>query len=463
MSLKGLFKDKIPLCLVLVALCVPDSAQGFDSKLLEESHGLRVLEEIQETITQLVEHVTPTVVGVSTIKKLSRPGASTRQDDTHIPGSGSGVVIHEDGYIVTNNHVIGNGMQAEIHFPDRSTLIANIIGRDPDTDLALLKVHADHKLPSATFGDSGMVKIGQWVLAVGNPFGLDQTVTLGIVSGIGRENMNVSRYENFIQTDASINPGNSGGPLFNLRGEVIGINTAIISFAQGIGFAIPSNMTHRIIRQLKTGGRVVRGWLGVGIQPLPPQLADTFNVPDGLGVLVNEVFANEPAAQAGIQSGDIITKIGNERLTSTSQLSRVVASFTPGETVLVHVMRDGKYFQLPVLLGIKKETLFASSRPSTAAEIDLGLDVSPITEEWVRQFALTQDTGILVVHVDKEGVAYAEGIRKGDVVQEVNRVSVSTIREFRQTLESINPGETILLRIVRGAKPFFVVLQLPAR
>ena len=461
MPLKGLFQSRmITPCLVLaVALCMPDSAQGLDSKLLEESHGLRVLEEIQNTITQLAEHVTPTVVGVSTIRKPSQPGGLPRQGGTHVPGAGSGLVIHEDGYIVTNNHVIGNGMQAEIHFSDRSTLIADIMGRDPDTDLALLKVHADRKLPSATFGDSSKVKIGQWVLAVGNPFGLDQTVTLGVVSGIGRENMNVSRYENFIQTDASINPGNSGGPLFNLRGEVIGINTAIISFAQGIGFAIPSNMTNRIVGQLKTGGRVVRGWLGVGIQPLPPQLADKFEVPDGLGVVVNEVFADEPASRAGIQSGDIITQIGNERLTSTNQLSRVVAGFTPGEEVLVHVIRDGKPLQLPVFLGIKKDDHAVASLPLADTEIDLGIDVSPITEDLARKFLLEQHTGILVVDVARGSVAYAEGVRKGDVIQEVNRVATPTIRKFRRTLEAVHPEEAILLRILREARTFFIVLK----
>ena len=444
---------------VLIALCVPDPAHGAHVKPIEESRGLQVLEEIQKAITQLAEHVTPTVVGVSTIRTAPRPGGTPRQSDMRVPGAGSGVVIHEDGYIVTNNHVIGNGLNAEIHFPDQSTLIADIVGRDPDTDLALLKVQATRPLPSVQFGDSSKVKIGQWVLAVGNPFGLDQTVTLGIVSGIGRENMNVSRYENFIQIDASINPGNSGGPLFNLRGEVIGINTAIISFAQGIGFAIPSNMANRIIQQLKTDGRVVRGWLGVGIQSLTPQLAEQFNVPDGMGIVVDEVFANEPAAHAGIQSGDIITQIGNERLSSTSQVSRVVAGFLPGQEVVVHVIRDGATLQLPVSLGSKQETVIGSSPSPTATEIDLGLDVAPITDSLVERFALKRDTGILVVHVARGSVAHAENVRKGDVIEEVNRVAVPTIQAFRRELDAINPGETVLLRILRESRTFFVVLR----
>ena len=444
--------------LLLMILSAILSGSAFASAPLE-SKGLRLLEEIQEAISHLAEHVTPTVVGVSTIRQLSSPGSIPRQGRFKVPGSGSGVVIHEDGYIVTNNHVISNGLEAEVHFSDQSTLVAEIVAQDPDTDLALLKVETDHKLPSATFGDSSTVKVGQWVLAVGNPFGLDRTVTLGVVSGIGRENMNLSRYENFIQTDASINPGNSGGPLFNLRGEVIGINTAIINLAQGIGFAIPSNMASRIIEQLKTGGKVVRGWLGVGIQPLTAQLGEKFGVPDGKGVLVNEVFAGDPADQAGIKSGDIMTQIGNERLESPNQLSRVVAGFSPDETVMVHVIRDGTLLRLPVLLGVKEEHPIVASLPPTAAEVDLGIDVSPITEELAKKFSLEQMTGILVVQVVQGSVAYAEGLRKGDIIREVNRVEVPTMRKFRDILEAIHPGETILLRILRESKAFFVVLK----
>ena len=446
-----------PFCLVITAFIVSVHAPAFADPV--ESKGLQLLEEIQEAISQLAEHVTPKVVGVSAIRQISQPGKIPQQGRFKVPGAGSGVVIHEDGYIVTNNHVIDNGVEAEIHFSDQSTLIAEIVAKDPDTDLALLKVETDRKLPSATFGDSSTVKVGQWVLAVGNPFGLDRTVTLGVVSGIGRENMNLSRYENFIQTDASINPGNSGGPLFNLRGEVIGINTAIINFAQGIGFAIPSNMASRIIEQLKTGGKVVRGWLGVGIQPLTTQLAEKFGVPDGKGVLINEVFAGDPADQAGLKSGDIITRIGNERLESPNQLSRVVAGFSPDDTVMVHVIRDGTALQLPVLLGVKQEKPIVASLPPTPAEVDLGIDVSPITEKLAEQFSLEQKTGILVVQVVQGSVAYAEGLRKGDVIQEVNRAAVSTMREFRRILKEVQAGETILLRILRESKAFFVVLK----
>ena len=270
-----------------------------------ESAGLHMLEEMQEVITDLAERVKPSVVNI-----LPSPGPGRSKDSPkdrpppNSPGTGSGVIIDGSGYILTNNHVVGEANEVEVRLSDRTKLIAQVIGKDPDTDLAVLKVSTDHTLPSATFGDSGSVKVGQWALAVGNPFGLERTVTLGVVSGIGRENMNLSRYENFIQTDASINPGNSGGPLFNVHGEVIGINTAIINFAQGIGFAIPSNMAKQVFQQLRAHGKVVRGWLGVGIQPVTVELAAKFGVSENEGVLVNEVFEHDPAATLRRQFAD---------------------------------------------------------------------------------------------------------------------------------------------------------------
>ncbi|MDH5725509.1 MAG: trypsin-like peptidase domain-containing protein, partial [Nitrospira sp.] len=237
-----------------------------------------MLEEIQTVITELAEETKPSVVNLFPITSVGRSREGSGERMPNASGSGSGLIVDSEGHIVTNNHVVGDATEIEVRLSDKTKLIAHVIGKDPDTDLALLKVSAGRPLTSARFGDSTSVKVGQWVLAVGNPFGLDQTVTLGVVSGIGRENINLSRYENFIQTDASINPGNSGGPLFNLRGEVIGINTAIINFAQGIGFAIPSNMAKQVIEQLLAKGKVVRGWLGVGIQPLTAELAKKFGV-----------------------------------------------------------------------------------------------------------------------------------------------------------------------------------------
>jgi len=440
-------------------LSVPPMVLASSASMLSQTRGMQVLEDIQNAISSLAEDVTPTVVNVSPIRTFGQSKNLPRQPKPKTPGSGSGVIIHEDGYTVTNNHVIGNGIEAEIRLSDRTTLIAEVVGRDPDTDLALLRVQTDRELPAASFGDSNSVKVGQWVLAVGNPFGLDRTVTLGVVSGIGRENMNLSRYENFIQTDAYINPGNSGGPLFNLRGEVIGINTAIINFAQGIGFAIPSNMADRIVTQLKTGGKVVRGWLGVGIQPLTPELGDKFGVKDGKGILVNEVFEGDPAEAAGIKPGDIITRVGREQLETPNQLSRVVAGFGPGEEVQVQVIRDGQALTLDVLLGIKKEKPIMTSLPPMQNGIDLGIDVSPITNDLATHYKIEDREGILVTKVARESIAFSEGLREGDVIKEVNRVEVPTLSHFRDALEDIRPGETVLLRILRESRAFFVVLK----
>ena len=247
-------------------------------------------------------------------------------------GSGSGVIIDPDGYIVTNNHVIGDAMEIEVRFSDKSKLIAQVVGKDLDTDLAVLKVTADHPSRARNSGIRRLSALASGCSPWAILFGLDRTVTLGVVSGIGRENINLSRYENFIQTDASINPGNSGGPLFNLRGEIIGINTAIINFAQGIGFAIPSNMAKQVIQQLLTQGRVTRGWLGVGIQPLTAELARKFGVKEGDGVLINEVFEKRSCCGSRHQTRRHPDSYRRHRDRTPNRLSRVVAGLLPGST-----------------------------------------------------------------------------------------------------------------------------------
>ncbi|TAJ22585.1 MAG: trypsin-like serine protease, partial [Nitrospirae bacterium] len=305
----------------------PSSPLGGRALAATDGNGIRLMEELQGVITDLAERVKPSVVNVFPTQSPSRSKNAPKEQPPNAPssGSGSGVIIDAQGYILTNNHVVGDANEVEIRLSDKTRLIAQVIGRDQDTDLAVLKVTTDRPLPFAQFGDSGSVKVGQWVLAVGNPFGLDRTVTLGVVSGMGRENMNLSRYENFIQTDASINPGNSGGPLFNVHGEIIGINTAIINYAQGIGFAIPSNMAKQVFQQLQSRGKVVRGWLGVGIQPVTADLATKFGVAEGEGVLVNEVFESDPAARAGIKPGDIIIKVDGKVVDTPNALSRLIA------------------------------------------------------------------------------------------------------------------------------------------
>ncbi len=430
-----------------------------NADIVRDSPGIRLLEEIQTVITELAEKAKPSVVNLF---PLSSPGRSRDVPGERLPnspGSGSGVIVDADGHIVTNNHVIGDASEVEVRLSDKTKLIAQVIGKDPDTDLALLKVTADRPLPAVRFGDSNTVRVGQWVLAVGNPFGLDRTVTLGVVSGIGRENINLSRYENFIQTDASINPGNSGGPLFNLRGEVIGINTAIINFAQGIGFAIPSNMAKQVIQQLQAKGKVVRGWLGVGIQPLTAELAKKFGVGEGEGVLVNEVFDKDPAAEAGIKPGDIITKIDGSIVDTPNRLSRLIATLPPGATAKVEVVRDLQRVVLDVALTERRDTAVVASLPQAKSEIKLGIDVQDLTAGLADKFKLNESRGVLITKVEGGSLAQSEGLREGDLIKEVNRAEVHSVGEFSGAVAKLKRGETILLRVLRENRAFYVVLK----
>jgi serine protease Do len=420
--------------------------------------GLRVLEDVQAVITELAERVKPSVVNV--LPAASARSANPRERLPNAPGSGSGVLVDPQGHILTNNHVVGDAPEVEVRLSDRSKFVARVIGKDPDTDIAVLKITGDRPFPAASFGDSSTVRVGQWVLAVGNPFGLDRTVTLGVVSGMGRDNMNLSKYENFIQTDASINPGNSGGPLFNIRGEVIGINTAIINFAQGIGFAIPSNMAKQVMHQLLTRGKVVRGWLGVGIQGVTTDLATKFGVNENEGVLVNEVFDNDPAARAGIKPGDIITKIDGKTVDNPNMLSRLIAALEPGASTTVEVVRDGKRRTLTVALTERQETAVVASLPlSSRTEVKLGIDVQDLTPQLAERFKLKETQGVLIAKVDQGSVAQVEGLREGDLIKEVNRAEVNSVAAFTAAVSRVKRNETVLLRVLRETRAFYVVLK----
>lgn len=423
------------------------------------ANGLRMLEEMQSVITELAESAKPSVVSLFPINATGKGRDFAQERIPNAPGSGAGVIITPDGHIITNNHVVGDATEIEVRLSDKTKLIAQVVGKDPDTDLAVLKVTSNHPLPSARFGDSTTVRVGQWVLAVGNPFGLERTVTLGVVSGIGRENVNLSRYENFIQTDASINPGNSGGPLFNLRGEVIGINTAIINFAQGIGFAIPSNMAKQVLQQLVAQGRVVRGWLGVGIQPLTPELAKKFGVTEQEGVLVNEVFEKDPAAAAGIKPGDVITRIEGAVIDSPNRLSRIVAGLAPGATTKVEVVRNQQRMVLDVALTERRDQAIVASLPQSRSEAKLGLDVQDLTAALSEKFKLHENRGVLITKVDPGSLAHSEGLREGDLIKEVNRVEVGSVGDFTSAVSKVRRGDTVLLRVLRESRAFYVVLK----
>ncbi len=428
----------------------------------EELRGLRLVEEIQNVFISLADRVKPAVVNIAPLTAPSQSAERTpRERGPNAPGTGSGVIVDKEGYIVTNNHVVGDAKEVEVRLSDRSKFVAQVIGRDPDTDLAILKVTADHDLPTVPFGDSSKVRVGQWVLAVGNPFALDRTVTLGVVSGLERDAVRLSRYEAFIQTDASINPGNSGGPLFNIQGEVIGINTAIINFAQGIGFAIPSNMVQQVAGQLRARGKVVRGWLGVGIQEVTVELASKFGIKETDGVLVNDVFENEPAARAGLKPGDIIGKVNGVRVESPAGLSRAVAGLVPGTKVELDIIRNGEPRQLMVDLGERKEEAITAAipAPTPQPELKLGLNVQDLTPELVEKFKLKDQKGVLISKIEPGSTAQEQGLREGDLIKEVNRQAVTSAEEFKTAIAQIKAGDSVLLRVARENRAFYSVLN----
>ena len=420
----------------------------------------QIIQALEDAFVDIADRMKPTVVNISpAVRGPARSGKGFKGRPHGESGSGSGLIVDKKGYIVTNNHVVGEATQVEVRLSDKRHFTGTVIGKDPDTDIAVIKIDAKKDLPYVPMGDSSKVRVGQWVIAVGNPFGLDRTVTVGVVSATGRENVNLSRYENFIQTDASINPGNSGGPLFNIKGEVIGINTAIINYAQGIGFAIPSNMVKHVVDQLISKGRVVRGWLGVGIQPVTADLASKFNVKEGQGVLINEVFEGDPAAKAGVRPGDIIIKLNDEVIDTPQSLSRFIASLDPGKDAKLVIMRDGKKKTIAVRLGEREETAITASIPHRQENL-LGLTVKDLTEEMIEQFKLSDDKGVLITKVESGSVAEKEGVREGDLIKEINRKTIDSSADYEKAVKATKKGESVLMRIIREKRAFYVVLKI---
>jgi Do/DeqQ family serine protease len=374
--------------------------------------------------------------------------------------AGSGVLVDPRGYILTNNHVVENATEIEVRLSDDRKFKAALVGRDGRTDLAVLKIeNPTGPLPVADLGDSDRLRVGQWAIAIGNPFGLDRTVTAGIISATGRTHVGLATYEAFIQTDASINPGNSGGPLLNLDGRVVGINTAIVSSGQGIGFAIPINMARDIMTQLINRGKVVRGWLGIGIQDLSPELAAGFGVKEDAGVLVADVMKDGPAAAAGFRPGDVIVEFGGSAIKDVPDLQKRVAAIEPGRAAPVTVVREKKTVTLSVKIGEQP-----TDDAMEAAEGDeiLGLTVEPLTPETAQQNRLAARSGLLVIEVAPGSAGAAAGIKPGDAILEVNRQPVSDAVGFRQAVAGLKPGESVPVYLQRGGGANeYVVLTAP--
>ena len=371
---------------------------------------------------------------------------------------GSGFIISKDGYILTNNHVVEGADKIKIRLGNEKDYVAKIIGKDEKTDLALVKVETKENLPFVTLGDSDSLEVGEWVMAIGNPFGLEHTVTVGVVSAKGRV-IGAGPYDNFIQTDASINPGNSGGPLVNTKGEVIGIDTAIVAQANGIGFAIPSNMAKEILPQLKEKGRVVRGWIGIMIQKVTPELAQSFGLAEGRGALVAQVQEGSPAAKAGIKKGDIIVKFDGKDIKEMDELPRMVAGTPIRKKTSIVIFREGKEINVTVTIGEMPETEKEATLSTNKTENNIGLTVKDITPELANKLGLAEKEGVIVSSVEPGGPAEDVGIMKGDIIKEVNRKQVKNVREYSEAIAKVKPGENVLFFIKRGDDSLYVVLK----
>lgn len=378
---------------------------------------------------------------------------------------GSGVIISQDGYILTNNHVVAGADKLSVVTGDNRNFSAALVGTDPSTDVAVIRIEAAD-LPVAALGNSDSVKVGQWVIAVGNPFQLMHTVTAGIISAKGRSSMGLAEYEDFIQTDASINPGNSGGALADLEGRVIGINTAILNPSGGnigIGFAIPINMARQVMEQLISKGKVTRGYLGITPQDITEDLARALKIDTPAGVLVGDVSPGGAAEKAGIQRGDIILELDGEPVENSISLRNKIAHASPGQNVHIILIRDGKRRELSATLSERPQDAERKpvSRPETRPGGRMGLALLDLTPEIARQLGYENETGVVVAEVSSGGAADEAGLRQGDLIQQVNRRDVHSIKEFEKTISNLKSGDVMALLVRRGDNTFFATIKIP--
>lgn len=387
----------------------------------------------------------------------NRPGKPHSQREQ---GLGSGVIVSPDGYILTNNHVIDGANEIKVYTSDKRELKAQVIGADPKTDVAVVKVDQKN-LPTLAFADSSQVQVGDIALAIGNPFGVGQTVTMGIISATGRGDLGIEDYEDFIQTDAAINPGNSGGALINTSGQLIGINTAILSRAggnQGVGFAVPANLARTVMNQLLKNGKVVRGYLGVMIQGVTPDIAQAFNLADTHGALIGEVTKESPAAKAGLAQGDVITELNGERVTDSRELRLKISQLAPGTTIKLKVLRDGNPRDVAITLGELPNEKEAANNEKSENDGFAGLSVENLTPQVARELELPASiSGVVVTDVADGSRAGDAGLRRGDVIEQVNRRPVKNAAEFEQAMKQSGNKSTLLL-VNRNGHTSFVVI-----
>jgi len=436
---------------------------------------------VPESFSQLAEMVSPAVVNIRTVKTLKGGGRVFRhfskpfgdngdpfQDffekffgedqpkDFKQRSLGTGFIIDGQGYIVTNNHGIEDADEIQVKLKNGDEYDAEIVGRDSNTDIALIKLKTGSNFPFVGLGDSDALKVGQWVMAIGNPFGLEHTVTAGIVSAKGRV-IGSGPYDDFIQTDASINPGNSGGPLLDMNGDVIGINTAIVAAGQGIGFAIPINLAKNIFAQLKAHGEVTRGWLGVAIQDITPELAEYYGIDTKEGVLVTEVFKGDPADKAGMEPKDIIIEVNGKKVKTSRDLTRMIADIGVGEVAEVKALRKGTEKLFKVSIAKREDEKLATRDVKSGKEDELGIRVSALTSEIARQFNVAESEGLIVTGVESGSNGEKAGVQPGDIIKEINHSPIKTVEDYTNAIGAVKKGESVQMFIRRMNSGFLVV------
>lgn len=472
-----LFRRLMPVILIIavsLAGCKQKEQNVFYESGRSEAPVKDVPKDIlatQQAFTNLVKVVTPSVVNISTIskKRVIDPffelspffgdlfeEAPSRPRYRKESSLGSGFIINKDGYIITNSHVVKDADSIQVKLSNESVYDAKVVGADPKTDIAVIKINAREELPTAVLGDSDKLQVGQWAIAIGNPFGLDRTVTVGVVSATGRSNMGIETYENFIQTDASINPGNSGGPLLNVHGEVIGINTAIVAAGQGIGFAIPVNMAKKIVDQLVKKGSVTRAWLGVAIQPVTEEIAASFGLKKARGALISDVMAGSPAEKAGLRQGDILVTFDGKEVKDARQLQLAVGEASVGKQAVVEFYRDGKLEKTNVILVSGDSAAATKPRPAGGDESWLGLVVDELPAARRGQ----GQAGVLVSGVEADSPAAESGIQRGDVIVSINQRRTASLKEYATAMKEAERRGSAALLIRRGNSSIYFAIKL---
>ena len=471
-------------------LCLTLLAGGYHPVHAQTEEDLALLDRSAKAFSSVVKKAGPAVVHVGVEKETAaknmgqlpsdlfndpfferffgpqfrHPRANPRQDKQTFKqqAAGSGFIIASDGYILTNNHVVEESSKITVRLADQREFPAKVVGTDPQSDVAIIKIDAKD-LPVLPLGNSDSLEVGEWVIAIGSPFELSQTVTVGVVSAKGRNRMGITDYENFIQTDAAINPGNSGGPLLNIRGEAVGMNTAIFSRSggfMGIGFAIPINMAKSIEQQLRKSGKVTRGWLGILIQDVNEELAKSFGGKVGGGALISEVTDGSPAQKSGLLQGDIVTAINGEQVNDVADLRNKIAMTPPNTELKLRILRDGQEKELAVAVGEQPADMASVAKKMTGAALnELGLSLQDLTKEVAEQFGYSKDQGVLIADVEEGSAAAQLGLQAGQLVEEVNRIRVRNLKELQQALKKSNNPKQVLLRIRSGEHSQYVVLQ----